>query len=93
MDIYIVYDDSTHRELIEMVEFKKQPFLHFLDMNTLEGKKKGFKLKGQYGAKKNPFVVVEENDQLQKVFWSEGEDDAVNQLIKWATENISNGES
>ena len=46
-----------------------------------------------YQIKKNPFVIVEKNDQLQKVFWSEGEDDAVNQLIKWATENINNGES
>ena len=89
MDIYIVYDDPTHKELIEMVEFKKQPFLHFLDMNTLEGRKKGFKLKGQYGAKKNPFVVVEENDQLQKVFWSEGKDDAINQLIKWINDEHS----
>lgn len=86
-DIYIVYDDPSHKELVDMIDFKKQTFIHWFDMNTLEGRKKGFKLKGQYGAKKNPFVVVEENDQLQKVFWSEGKDDAINQLIKWVTEN------
>lgn len=86
-DIYIVYDDPSHKELVDMINFKKQTFIHWFDINTLEGRKKGFKLKGQYGAKKNPFVIVEENDQLQKVFWSEGKDDAINQLVKWATEN------
>ena len=87
VDIYIVYDDPSHKELIEMVKFKKQPFLHFLDMNTIEERKKEFKIKVQYNDKKNHLLVVEENDQLQKVFWSEGKDDAINQLIKWATEN------
>ena len=85
-DIYIVYDDPSHKELVNMIDFKKQTFIHWLDMNTVEGRKKGFKLKGQYGSRKNPFVVVEKNDQIEKVFWSEGKDDAVNQLIKWATD-------
>lgn len=88
-DIYIVYDDPTHRELVDMINFKKQTFLHWFDMNTKEGKKKGFKLKGLYGAKKNPFVTVEKNDQLEKVFWSEGKDDAINQLIKWVNDGNS----
>lgn len=85
-DIYIVYDDPSHKELVDMIDFKKQTFIHWFDMNTVEGRKKGFKLKGQYGSRKNPFVIVEKNDQIEKVFWSEGEDDAVNQLIKWATD-------
>lgn len=85
-DIKIVFSDPTHRELVEAVDFKKQTFLHWFDMNTVDGRKKGFKLKGQYGAKKDPFVVIEKGDQLDRVFWSEGKDDAVNQLIKWANE-------
>lgn len=86
-DIYVVYDDPSHRDLVNMLHFTKQVFMHWYDMNTAEGKKKGYKLKALYGARKNPFVVVEKNDQLEKVFWSEGKDDAINQLIKWATEN------
>jgi len=86
-DITIVYDDPSHRKLIEMINFKKETFLTWLDLNTMEGKKKGLKLKGQYGARKNPFVIIEKEDKLEKVLWSEGKDDAINQLIKWATEN------
>lgn len=86
-DITIVYDDPSHRKLIEMINFKKETFLTWLDLNTMEGKKKGLKLKGQYGARKNPFVIIEKEDKLKKVLWSEGKDDAINQLIKWATEN------
>jgi hypothetical protein len=86
-DIYIVYDDPSHRQLVDMISFRRETFIHWFDMNTSEGRKKGFKLKGQFGAKKNPFVLVEKNDELIKVFWSEGKDDAINQFIKWATES------
>lgn len=53
-------------------------------MNTLSGRKAGFKIKGAYGARKNPFCLVEDEKPI-KVFYSENdyEDDAITQLIIW----------
>lgn len=84
-NISIVYDKPGTRELIIKAPSKKHPFIQFFDMNTVEGKKNGYKIKSTWGAKANPFVLIEDGDTPIKCFYSEYDwkDDAVEQLLNW----------
>ena len=83
--ISIVYDDPKMKEMVLKAPSKMQPFLEFYDMNTIDGRKNGFKIKGAWGARKNPFVLIEGGDRAVKVLYSENnwEDNAVEQLLKF----------
>lgn len=83
MKITIVYDNIKDKELVELVEFPTPYFIEFVDTTTREGLKNSFKVKGKYGARLNPFVVIEnDKDEFIKCFWSET-GNAVQQFINF----------
>lgn len=67
------------------------PTIEFLDMNTLSGKKEGAKVKYEWAAKLNPFVLVEKDGKAIKCFYSENdwEDNAIIQLLNWSKNEYS----
>lgn len=80
-DVYLVYSDLNDRKRIEEIESNKGLFIHFIDDQTLEGKKKAYKLKGEFAARKSPFCVVYNKNEVEHVFYSEAHD-VINELIK-----------
>ncbi len=72
MNVKVVYEDLKDKELIELIEFSTPFFIDYIDYNTTEGRKKAYKIKSEFGAKKNPFVVIyNDEDKFVKCYWSE----------------------
>lgn len=76
-------------------DFDVKPFekydLVLYDMRTRLGQKNGYKLKSQWSARLNPFVLLEENNKPIKAFYSEEyrKGSAIKQLEKYDS-NTSN---
>ena len=70
MKVKIVFDDIKDKELIELVSFSTPFFIEYINANF--NKKEAFKIKSEFGARKNPFVVVyDDEDNFISCFWSE----------------------
>lgn len=80
-DIYLVYSDLNDRVRFEEAEITSSPFIHYIDIETKEGKSKGYKLKSEFGARLNPFAVVYEGDSPIKAYYTEDSDDIIKDLI------------
>lgn len=88
--IFIVYDNIEQLDLFKHSTFKNlTPLVEYINMNTKDGRKNGFKLKGEWGAKTNPFCIIFDGDKAIKAFYSENdwEDNAIVQLINYLKEN------
>ena len=86
MEATIVYDNKKDRELLDLTDSKFPIFVHYVDFNTVDGRKEAYQIKGHWGARLNPFVVVQEGEEIVKVFYSETSN-AVQQLINWLNES------
>lgn len=72
MKVIVVYSNPKDKELIELVEFLTPFFIEFIDIKTKNGKKEGHRIKSEFGARKDPFIVVYDNeDKFKQCFWSE----------------------
>lgn len=83
--IYIVYKDKSQIDLFKNTLFKEPYLVEYYNTNTRHGQKAGYKLKGEWGAKTDPFCIIYKDDKPYKVFYSEvaWEENAINQLIKF----------
>jgi len=79
-DIYITYKDKQDREFLERVKTEIPAYLHFYNMLSSEEIKEGRKIKNYGAARKDPFVMVKEGEEVKQVFYSET-GDAINKLI------------
>ena len=74
MKVKIVFDNDKDKELINLVNFSTPFFVEFIDARTKNGKSSAYKVKSEFGARMNPFVVVyNDEDKLESVFWSENQ--------------------
>ena len=72
MKVKIVYNNQKDKELIELVEFSTPFFIEFIDDRTVDGNKEAKSIKGHFAARKNPFVVVyDDEDKFIKCYYSE----------------------
>lgn len=87
--VKVVYDNNKDKELLSQIDTTVPFFIDYIDMNTTNGRKVGFKLLNYWSAKKLPFVVIEDEDQnvLPIVKYSEVGENAINQLIKFINAN------
>lgn len=86
MTVYIVYNNDNQIKPIEDA-FKASSIFVFIDEQTTKGKKKGFKLKGSWGARLTPFAVVyNDEDKPVKAFYSEADNDIIKSLITYLNE-------
>jgi glutathione peroxidase-family protein len=83
IDIYIVYDNRNVEDIVWSIPTDSQPFFHFLDTTSKKDKSKAFKLKQEWGAKKNPFCLIEKDGKIVKAFYTETGDNAISQLIEY----------
>jgi len=81
MTVKVVFDNIKDKELVELVEFPTPFFVDYVDIRTKNGKKEGYKIKSEFGSRKNPFVVIyDDEDKFKQCFWSES-GNAVQQFI------------
>jgi len=79
-DIYLVYSDINNKTRLE--EAETPPFfVHYYDMLTKEGRSKGYKLKSEFGARKDPFAVVYNGESPIKAYYSEDSNDVIGDLL------------
>ena len=83
IDIYIVHNNPEIVNDIWEASYPKDPFVHILDIGSLKERSKAFKLKQEWGARKDPFCLIEEDGKAVKAFYSETGDDAIIQLINF----------
>lgn len=87
--VKVVYDNDKDKELLNQIDTTVPFFIDYIDMNTTNGRKTGFKVLNYWSAKKLPFVVIEDEDPnvLPIVKYSEVGENAINQLIKFINAN------
>lgn len=89
MKVILVYDNKKDKELMELIQFPTPYFIEYVDTLTREGLKESYRIKGQFGARLNPFIVIyNDEDKLVQCFWSEN-GNAVHQFINYLNKNDS----
>lgn len=91
ISVTLVYDKDSDKELFLNSNLSIEPIIELYNMNTLDGRKKGFKIKGIWSAKKNPFIVISEDNKPIKCFYSENNFEN-NALIQFINEYSRNNE-
>lgn len=83
LDIYIVHDNPNVEDIIWNTPMEVEPFFHLLDTGSKKDKSKAFKLKQEWGARKDPFCLITSDNNPVKAFYTETGEDAISQLIKY----------
>lgn len=83
IDIYIVHNNPEIDNIVWSVPSSLEPFIHLLDIGSQKDKSKAFKFKQHWGARKTPFCLVEKDGNVEKAFYTETGEDAIEQLIKY----------
>lgn len=83
IDIYVVHNDPDVLGDVWNASCEIEPFIHIFDIGSKLDKSKAFKLKQEWGAKQNPFCLIEEDGNAIKAFYSETGEDAITQLINF----------
>lgn len=86
MEAIVVYDNKKDRGLLNLVDSKFPIFIQYIDFNTVDGRKEAYRVKSHWAARMNPFVVVQEGEEIIKVFYSE-KDNAIQQLINYLNDS------
>ena len=82
LDVYIV-SENLGDELELLKNVKSNFYIHFLDITSKNDRSKAFKLKGEWGARMNPFICINNGDKTIKCFYSETGEDVYEQLLKF----------
>lgn len=86
--VKVIYNNDKDKELLNLVDTTIPFFVDYVNMNTVKGRKEGIKLMNYWGAKKVPFVVIEDSDSKSPIIkYSDVGENAVNQLIKFLNES------
>ena len=84
--ITVVYNDPKQIESIRDMDN-----CQFIDILTKKGKKEGWAVKSHWGAKLDPFILIEDNGKVTKAFYSEA-GDAISEFLNYIeNENVSIG--
>ena len=86
MEATIIYEEKEDREFLNLIDSKLPIFINYIDYNNVKGRKKAHKIKSHWGAVKNPFILLSEEDKIIKVFYSE-KDNAIQQFIKYLNDS------
>lgn len=78
-EIDIVHNDPS----FQLPEFPYPLYVNVYDIGSKEGKKKGWEIKNEWGAKKDPFIVCYKDGIVIKAFYSEADNNVINSLIKY----------
>ena len=82
MNVKIVYKDKKDKEFLDKIDLETPIFVEYIDINTLKGKKEGWKLMNYYGTTTFPFVELELDKDKLIPFYSE-RGNAIGQFINY----------
>ena len=86
MEANIVYSNIKDREFFDSIELKFPIFFNYIN-----DRKEAYKLKAHWGAKKDPFIVLSDNNKIVKVFYSDvAGDNALIQFINYINNDCKN---
>lgn len=80
-DLYFTYNKQEDYNRLLKIKSIEDYFLHTIDSGTLKGKKEAYKIKSEWGAKLDPFIIIYDNGRPTKAFYSECSEDAITQFI------------
>ena len=87
LTICLTYDnDNDYKRLLDSINIDY--YIEANDMQSRKGKTDGWKLKGKWGARLDPFIAVYEGDNILKCFYSEEGKDVIEQLKHWITNDF-----
>ena len=81
MSVKLVFNNEKDKELLNLSDLKIPIFVDYININTLKGKKEGWKILNYYGTTKMPFIELEDNESKIPFYQENG--NAVYQLIKY----------
>ena len=85
MNIYFTYNTQKDFDSFLNVENLKDYAIHHIDSGTLHGKKEAYKLKSEWGAKLDPFIlIIDDKNKPIKAFYSECKTDAITQFTQYS---------
>jgi len=82
MTATVVYKDLKDKEFLDKINLEIPFFVEYIDINTVKGKKEGWKLMNYYGTQTFPFVELEIDESNRIPFYSE-RGNAIGQLINF----------
>lgn len=83
INVYIVHNNPDICDEICNSEIKIRCFFTFYDEGSKKDKSKAYKLKEHWAAKKTPFAIVYDGEQVKKVFYSEADNNIIDSLVKY----------
>lgn len=83
-DIKIVHNDPSFD--LSKINFPYPVYVTDYYVGCRDGKKKGWALKSDWGAKQDPFIICYEQDKPVKCFYTEADNDVYKSLIKYLNE-------
>ena len=89
MKIKLVYNNPKDKEFLDNMNLETLFFVEYIDINTKNGKKEGWKLMNYYGTTTFPFVELDKSDNELLPFYSE-RGNAVGQLINYLNNDCKN---
>ncbi len=82
MTAKVVYKDLKDKEFFDLVDLKTPIFVEFVNIDTVKGKKEGWKLMNYYGTTTFPFIELEIDEFNRIPFYSE-RGNAIGQFINY----------
>lgn len=84
MKAKIIFNNIKDKEFLDNINLEIPFFVEYIDVNTIKGKKEGWKLMNYYGAQIFPFIELEldREENRYKPFYSEN-GNAIFQLINY----------
>ena len=82
-DLYFTYNKQEDYDRLLKIKGIEDYFLHTADSGTLKGKKEAYKIKSEWGAKLDPFLITYNDERPIKAFYSECPEDAIQQFSSW----------
>ena len=89
MTATVVYKDLKDKEFLDLVDLKTPIFVEFINIDTVKGKKEGWKLMNYYGTTTFPFIELEIDESNRIPFYSE-RGNAIGQLINYLNNDCKN---
>ena len=89
MTAKIVFKDLKDKEFFDLVDLKTPIFVEFINIDTVKGKKEGWKLMNYYGTTTFPFIELEIDESNRIPFYSE-RGNAVGQFINYLNNDCKN---
>ena len=89
MTAKVVYKDFKDKEFFDLVDLKTPIFVEFINIDTVKGKKEGWKLMNYYGTTTFPFIELEIDESSRIPFYSE-RGNAIGQFINYLNNDCKN---